>query len=185
MTTPPSGRLATARHHLSRAIDNSRLVGVAGTVEGTLGRWGRASRFVGWFVAEPDPGVVVVSLRESSTVGPVLRILTRVGGRTRRLAERSGLDERASTAASRIHAAGRIDAAPLRWLGVVVVTAALLGTLAWAVAGRDVGGWLLLVGAALLATRDRRSASELAETRVGRALAAAFEPPDAPGRDDE
>lgn len=179
MTRSPSGRLATARDRLSNAIETSRLVGVAGTVEGTLERWGRASRFVGWFSADPDPDVVTVSLRESYTVGPVVRVLTWLGGRTRGLAERSGLGDLDSTAA------GRIDAAPLRWLGIVAVTVALPGTLAWAVAGREVGGWLLLVGAALLATRARRSTSELAETRVGRALAAAFAPPDAPGRDDE
>lgn len=165
---------------LASAIETSRLVGVAATVETTLGRWARGSRIVRWFLVESDPGVAVVGLRETYTIGPPVRLVTWAGGRIRRLAERSGLDEVASTTAS------HVGSAPLRWLGVVVATVALLGTLAGAVDRGGVSGWLLLVlGAALLATRDRRSTAELAEARLGRGLVGAFEPPDEHGTGDE
>lgn len=176
MSASGSGRLAAVRDRLSRAIESSRFVGVAVAVEATLARWGRGSRIVRWFLAEPDPDVVVVDLRETYTVGPLIRLAARVGRRADRLAERSGLAGASSTAVD------RFEDAPLRWLGALVATVALVGVLAGTVGGGEVGGWLLLLGPALLATRERRSASELAETRVGRALAAAFEPPEPPER---
>lgn len=179
MNASPSGRLATARDRLSSAIATSRLVGVTGAVETTLGRWGRGSRIVRWFITQPGPALVIVGLRESSTVGPPLRLVTRAGGRIRRLVERSGLDETASTTA------GRVEAAPVRWLGIAVATVALAVALVGAVRSGEIVGWpLLVLGAALLATRERRSASALAETPVGRALVAAFEAPDDPGGGD-
>jgi hypothetical protein len=52
------------------------------------------------------------------------------------------------------------------------------------VSGGVTPGWLIVAGLAVLVTRERRSASELAETRVGRALIAAFEPPEPPEKDE-
>lgn len=178
MTASLSGSLATVRDRLSRAIETSRLVGAARDAVATLARWTGGSLIVRWFLAEPDPAVLVVDLRETYTVGPLLRLGTWTGGNARRLVVGSGLETGASTAA------GRFEDAPLRRLGAIVATVALLGSLAGALGGGDVGGWLLLLGAALLATRVRRSASELAESRVGRALLNAVEPPEAPDRDD-
>lgn len=179
MSPSEPGPLATARNRLSSAIETSRLLWVAGTVEATLARWGRGSRIVRWFLVDTHQGVAVVDLRESYTLGPPIRLVTWARGPTRRLAERSGLDGVGSNTAS------RVDAAPLRWLGVVVATVALLGTLAGAVVSGGVSGWFLVVlGGGLLATRERRSLSELAETRLGRALEGAFEPPDEPGGGD-
>lgn len=177
MNVSASGRFATVRDRLSRALDASRLVGATRTAEATAVRWGRGSRIVRWFLAEPDPEVVVVDLRETYTVGPVIHAAAWSGTRARRLAERSGLDAAASKAADRFRDA------PLRSGGAVVVATALVGIATSLLAGGAVGGWLLLLGVALLATRERRSASELAETRLGRALVAAFEPPEPPERD--
>lgn len=178
MSASPTGRLATARDRLSSAIATSRLVAVAGTVETTLSRWGRGSRIVRWFVAEPVPGPVMVGLRESYTVGPPIRLLTWARGRTRRLVARAGLDATAGRT-------GRVEAAPVRWLGIAVATAALAGALVGAVGSGEIPGWpLLVLGVAVLATRERRSAAELADSPVGRAVVAAFDAPDAPGRGD-
>jgi hypothetical protein len=78
--------LATARtigmvnrttHSLNRAIEASRL-GVAGR---TVSKWTRNSWLYRWLTAEPEPDVVVIDLRETWTVGPVLTVLDSVGSR--------------------------------------------------------------------------------------------------------
>lgn len=145
-------------------------------VERTLARCVRGSRIVGWFLAEPDPEVVVIDLRETYTVGPVIRVLAWTGDRAVRGANRTGIAD----AWARF--VGSVGAEPLRFLGVALVAVALGGLVGAAVSGGSLGGWLVMFGAGLLATRERRSAGELAETRLGRALVTAFEPPEPPER---
>lgn len=178
MTVSGSGPLATARTRLSRGVDASRLVGAARSVESTLGRWARGSRLVGWFLVAPDPGVVRIDLRESALLGPPLGLATWVGGRTGRLVAGSSL------AGADSRTAARVAAAPLRWLGAALTAVSLVAVLVGASGGEVPGGPLVIVGVALLLTRERRSGSELAATRLGRALEGAFEPPDEPGRGD-
>lgn len=177
MSTSGSGRLATARSRLSSALETSRLVGAARSVEATLARWGRNSRVVRWFLSEPDPAVVVVDLRQTYTVGPVLRLLTRTAGLA------SGLAERTGVTGARSSVVDRVRSAPVRALGAVVAAVALVGVATALLAGGPTGGWLVLLGGALLATRERRSAGELTESRVGRVIVAALEPPDPHRRD--
>lgn len=178
MTAPGSGPLATTRTRLTRGVETSRLVGAVRTVASTLTRWARGSRIVGWFLAEPDPRVVRIDLRETVLLGPPLRLTTRAGDRLGRRLAGSGLDGAASSGAA------RVAAAPLRWLGVALAAIALLAVLAGVASGDVAGGPLLVLGVALLLTRERRSASALAATRLGRALERALAPPDEP-RDGE
>ena len=169
-----ANRLASARDRLGPAVDDSLVVRTTRRIEATLGRWFRGSRIVQWFLAEPDPEVIVIDLRETYTVGPLLRVIDRVVAAGSRLGERTG----ATAAVAR--AADRIESEPLRVAGFVLLAVALGGLAAAVATGGAFGGWLILLGLALLATRERRSAAELAETRVGRALRAAFEPPEPP-----
>ena len=171
-------RLESVRARLERAVDRSLLVRGTRRVETTLSRWFRGSRIVQWFLAEPDPEVIVIDLRETYTVGPVLRGFERVFGATSRIGERTG----ATAALS--HASSRVVAQPLRVAGYLLLIVALGGLTAALASNGSIGGWLIFLGIALLATRERRSASELAATRVGAALIAAFEPPDPPDERD-
>lgn len=171
--------LGEFRDRLASAVERSRVIGTLETIESTLQRWASGSRIVQWFLAEPDPEVIVIDLRETYTVGPVIRALDWTIVRADRLAERTGL------ASLFRQMAQRIEAEPLRVTGWVLFACALGGLAASFVSGGLSAGWLLLAGFALLVTRERRSASELAETRVGRAIIAAFEPPEPPERDDE
>lgn len=174
--TDRSTHLGTVRARLECAVENSLLVRTTRGLEATLAGWFRGSRIVRWFLAEPDPEVIVIDLRETYTVGPLLGVLDRV------VATGSRLDEQTGATAVLGRATDRVAAEPLRVAGFVLLAVALGGLAAAVATGSTPGGWLLLFGVALLATRERRSAAELAETRVGRALRAAFEPPDPPER---
>lgn len=173
----PTSPDADGQSRLDSAVERSRVVAAGRAVESTLARWATGSRVVSWFLAEPDPEVVVVDLRETYTVGPVLRALAWAGRHLGRLLDRTG----ATGVADRL--AGRVRAAPLRAAGFVVSVCALAGAVVAFAVGDRLGGWLLALGVGVLATRERRSVSELAETRVGRVLVAALEPPEPP--DDE
>lgn len=174
--TEGSSRFDATRTRLRRAVDSSLLVRTTRAIESTLGRWGRGSRLVQWFLAEPDPEVIVIDLRETYTVGPVLRVLERVVSAAGRIDDRTGV----SDVLSRF--AGIVTSEPVFVLGLLLGSVALGGVVTTFVADGAIGGWLILLGVALLATRETRSASELTETRVGRALIAAFEPPEPPER---
>lgn len=164
----------TLRNRIDGAIDGSRIIGATRYVGTALSGWAHDSRIVQWFLAEPEPEVIVVDLRETYTVGPVLRVLDWTTARINRFAERTGLDAAAEGAAR------RVAAEPLRSTGWFLLVCALGGLIASVLRGGALGGWLVLGGIALLATRERRSATELAESRLGRALIGAFEPPDPP-----
>jgi hypothetical protein len=157
---------------LSAAADSAALVGVARRFETTLSRWAGGSRIVAWLLAEPDPDVVVIDLRETYTVGPLLGLLER----SIRAAEAVGLTD----AAERL--SERIAAEPLRVSGLALAALAVGGVVSAAVGDGSLSGWLVLLGVGLLASRERRSAAKLGETRVGGALRAAFEPPEPPDR---
>lgn len=140
----------------------------------TLGRWTRSS----WLFGPPDdPQVVVIDLRETYTVGPVLALAGRVGATVgpawRGSPPRRWLDVAVSTVAS-----APVRAASALLLGLLVVS--LLGTVA---AGDAPSGWrLVAAGLALLGTRERRSAAQLADTAAGRAAVALLVPPDTSDR---
>lgn len=175
--TGPLDGASTAVETSAIAATGKRLAGPLSSIERSISRWARGSRIVSWFLAEPDPEVVVIDLRETYTVGPVLRLLSWVGRRAEATVDRTGLADAWSTA---LH---RIEAEPLRLVGMLLVVFAVVGLCGTLLAGGGPGGWFVLLGLGLLATRERRSASELADTRVGRAVVAAFEPPEPPERD--
>jgi hypothetical protein len=166
--------LEGVRDRLTSAVERSAVAGAFESVEATLTRWCRGSKIVQWFLAEPDPEVIVIDLRETYTVGPIIRALEWTAVRTNRLAERTGL------AAAARRTTDWLESAPVRAVGWLLFACALGGLLASLLTDGTLAGWLLVAGLALLGTRERRSASELAETRIGRAVIAAFEPPEPP-----
>lgn len=66
-------------------------------------RWGRHSFLYRWLTKEPDPDVVVIDLRETSTVGPIIAVLDRIAvplGRSYRASGLRGLADGAAGVAS-------------------------------------------------------------------------------------
>lgn len=74
------GALRAARTRLAAGVDRSHVLGALDRVGETVGRWVRGSWLSDWLTAEPEPEVVVVDLRETWTVGPVIAALDRVVG---------------------------------------------------------------------------------------------------------
>ena len=168
-------RIARSIDALSDRIAIASAESRVGGAVATLGDWVRASWSYRWLTAEPDPDVIVIDLRETYTVGPIIRLLDRV---VTPLADAwDGSSAQASVDA--------VADAPVRALGVVVAVAVLVETALSLVVG-DLGQTglrirALLFGFAALATQVSLSASELTETRTGRLLRAVLEPPEPPG----
>jgi hypothetical protein len=165
--------LGTLSDQLSVAAAESRV----GSATATLGEWVRASWCYRWLTAEPDPDVIVIDLRETYTVAPIIRVLDRVV---------DPLAESWDGSAVEATLSGIADA-PVRALGIVAVVAVLVETaLSLALGDFTQSGLLIravVFGFAALAIQVPLSASELAETRTGRLLRAVLEPPEP--RDDD
>ncbi|EMA71090.1 hypothetical protein [Halorubrum distributum] len=138
----------------------------------------RSSYLYRWLTAEPDPEVIVIDLRETWTVGPVIRLLDAILDRLI-----PALDDSRVAAAARTGAASTL-AAPAVVGGLAVLVAGLALVLVSTASGTlgttrfGVAGALAVAGA--IATRERRSWAELRETRPVELLVAALEPPEPP-----
>lgn len=164
--------LATAIAHSALA----RLVAV-------LAAWTRNSFVYRWLTADPEPEVVVVDLRETYTVGPVIALLDRVVPHL----ERWWAGATFNRALDRTVAAVR--RAPVRVVSVVVAAGVLANLfLAVAATGFPSPAGLLthvaLLGVAIAGTRVRASWDALAGARTVQLLAAALEPPEPPDERD-
>jgi hypothetical protein len=155
---------------LGVALERSRLTGAGET----LGRWVRGSYLYRWLTAEPDPDVIVIDLRETYTVGPVIAGLDRAGrfvADTR--AGQAGADGLATLSAA-------VERRPVRVASIVVLVALLTNTLvSLALDGFTRTGLalrLFALGAALLGTRSSATAADLADSWLWELLAPPAEP---------
>jgi len=158
---------------LGVALERSRLTGAGETLQ----RWVRGSYLFRWLTAEPDPDVIVIDLRETYTVGPILAGLDRAG---RFVADtrvgRAGADGLATLSAA-------VERRPVRVASIVVLFALLTNTLvSLALDGFTRTGLalrLFALGAALLGTQSSATAADLAASRLWKLL----EPPAEPARE--
>lgn len=178
MTTPSTDADVPLRDRLDGAVRDAAVVRGGKAAGATLGRWGRGSRLVGWFRAEPEPRLLLLDPRRTRLVGPVLLLAAWAGAVSAGAARRAGLD-RAGRALG-----DRIRTAPVKVAGAVGVVVSLAGLAASLRAGGPAGGWFVLLGVTLLTTREDRSAEALGASRPIRALADALAPPGAPEHDD-
>ncbi len=144
----------------------------------------RHSAIYQWLTAEPDPEVIVIDLRETWTVGPILRVLDRTIDRLADAAAGSravAIATRGSTAA--IAAPLRAGGLVLAALGIVVAVSGVLGATALTRVAVGVG----LAVAGVIAMQDDRDWATLRETRPVELAITAFEPPAPPdsGTDQE
>jgi hypothetical protein len=138
----------------------------------------RASWLYRWLTAEPDPDVVVVDLRETVGVGPILALLDRLLGFVVRNWNRA----RVNTGLTRL--SDRFVARPVTVASVVVLGAVLTELLVLVGLGTPspsaVGSRLLLVSVALAGTRVRASADELTDTSAHDPVVTLLSPPESP-----
>ena len=161
-----------------RAARESRLGGLWRRTAAAV----RSSSLYHWLTAEPDPEVIVIDLRETWTVGPVIRLLDAVLDRLV-----PALEDSRTAAATRAVAASTL-AAPAVVAGLTVLGVGLLLALGSAATGTlgttRLGLAAVFVIAGAIATRERRSWAELRETRPVELLVAALEPPAPPDKAD-
>lgn len=171
-------RISDGRAGDHAVLSGSRIVTSSQAITERLATWIRSSALYGWLTAEPDPDVIVIDLRETRTVGPVIRIIDRVFAALA-----------ASTPSSRVARGGRslitmFKTRPLKLFGAVILVGALGGLLGGALTGTlSVPQAIVLFILALLAIPGIRSEiplTELRETALITTLADAFEPPEPP-----
>lgn len=81
MTDPASDSEATGEARttsLSAFVDGSAFVSTASVANARIRSAVRGSTLYRWLTTEPEPDVVVIDLRETRTVGPVLALLDRI-----------------------------------------------------------------------------------------------------------
>lgn len=157
---------------LGTAPDHSTVVGALET----LGRWTRASWGYRWLTKEPEPEVIVIDLRETWTVGPVIAGIDYI-------AKWTGRRWRGSSAQNVwTNVAQSVESAPIRITGLVASVALVVNVLVSAIVGElgdaTLGVRFILLGVALLATRVDMSWDELRSSRVGKLVVAILAPPE-------
>ncbi len=154
-------------------------------------RYVESSFIYRWFTTEPEPEVIVIDLRETWTVGPVIWVVDLVTG---------GLETgmRTSIVAKGVgRLASSVRRRPIRAASLVVLLATV-GSLLVVIVTNTASEQLVLAHVvvaafAAIGLRSRSSLAELLETRIVRTLVAAVAPPEPPeavgnhdgGRDDE
>lgn len=172
-----AARWRPVRAFLSRAVASSAVYRSGQWFAGAT----RHSFAYRWLTKEPEPAVVVIDLRETWTVGPVIRLLERVGS--------SGLVRRAISGMDTVAGAVSrpIRRAPVRFASIALLAfAATALALTWSSAG-PTGSlpWLGGITAAVLGLRVETSWQEIVDSRVGTMLRAILEPPPGPDEDDD
>jgi len=176
---------------LAAAVSDSRLVAALERIDGRLsdlGRESRVERLAGWgrrvvtdsfvyrwLTAEPDPEVIVIDLRETYTVGPVVAVLDRVLAWLDSAATSSG------TVALARSLLAEFRAAPVRLLGATVALGCagvlFVGTVLGTFGVASIVALVVLAVAGLAGTRVAVSWTDLVDSRVGQLVIAALEPP--------
>lgn len=183
-------RARRTRTSVDGSIRSSHLVGVARAIaeaanESTLahlsrnaGTVVRASFCYRWLTAETEPEVVVIDLRDTLSVGPLIAALDRLVFALVPVSHRSTIVD--AVQATYEYARD----APVRAASIVLLVAVVASlTLTFPLGDPTELGVLarvVLLGLAALGTRVTASWGELVETRPAQLLVAALEPPEPP-----
>ncbi len=144
----------------------------------------RSSYLYQWLTAEPEPEVIVIDLRETWIIGPLIDQLDAAIS----IVEREGETTTATSAALRVGYRVRnafVDR-PLRVLSFGVIGLVIVAFVSIALGGGELGPVTFVLFAALLlavaGTRSTRSWAAVTQSRGYELLVAAFEPPEPPER---
>lgn len=158
---------------------NSRVITTVRSATTRVSRYVRSSFFYRWLTAEPDPEVVVIDLRETWTVGPILAVLDRVLSELSRGFEssRAGMAARTIATGTRSRPLA-VFGMILAVLGSALVVRTLLATGIELIPTLAVGAVVIFTGTLL--ARDDRDWETLRETRGMKLLIRTLEPPTPP-----
>jgi len=156
------------------AFSKSRLAAAGRAGE----RIARASWLYRWLTTEPDPEVVVIDLRETYVIGPILGMLDRSFS-----VVTSGWSQaRSETLLEQVHET--IEARPIRTVSLAVLTAIVANLALTAVLGSltttAVGVRLIAASLALAGTRVNASWDDVTDSWTYSLLVTLLEPPEPP-----
>lgn len=163
----------------SRILHQLGVAWASATINRTVtavGRWSRSSYLYYWLTKEPEPDIIVIDLRETYTVGPVIewldRNLTVFEPAVRRSRLRSLGERLAETT----------RAEPIRSISFVLLAASLIVLVGQFLTDpfnpERLLPTLAVTVLAALGTRSTRSWEDLRDTRVVQFVIAALEPPE-------
>jgi len=162
-------------------LSGSSIVTGSRTITERVATWTRSSALYGWLTAEPDPNVIVIDLRETRTVGPVIRVIDRM------FATLAKSKSSSHVATGGHHLASAFRSRPLRFSGAAILVGSLTGLFGGVLTGTlsmaPAIGLLILAVLATIGVRSEMTLKELRETRLIATLAEAFEPPEPPSTD--
>ena len=165
------------RQTSQRILSGSAVVNTTRTGAAHIGRYVRNSFLYRWLTAEPDPEVIVIDLRDTWTVGPILAVFERLllGLHRAQAGSRVGSVFRATTTA--------LQTSPIRVIGIVVASLGATLTITTLLTNSTttrvvIGLVVLLIG--VTATRDDRDWQTLSETQLVEIIRRVLEPPAPP-----
>ena len=167
-------KATTLSNHVSTASDTARSATVGKEIKETA-----VNSFIyRWLTTEPDPDVIVIDLRQTWSIGPL------IAGINRTVTELTpGVSNSTITAlGERIGSVGQRR--PIKIVSLFVLSAVFVGLLGGALTGGlSAAAVVFLLGVAVSAVLGLRSTTtleELTETRTAKLLVAVFEPPEPP-----
>lgn len=150
---------------------------------GRLIEWTNASRLVRWLTAEPEPEVIVIDLRDTLTVGPIIALLDRAVDVLHPLWHQSALKRVIDDVST------YVLEVPIRALSIAVLAATManlvIGTALGQLDSTELPILLLMFLVAALGLRSTTSWEQLVDSRAGRLLIAVLEPPELPEGDEQ
>lgn len=143
-----------------------------------FGRWMRKSWVYRWLTKEPEPEVIVIDLRDTLTVGPLIVVLDWIIAGFRDVYKASALKRFVQMVGTRFHRA------PIRYLSLSLLPI-LLSAAGWQhLKGTQSSASLLLTGGivllAILGLFVDVSWPRILDSRPAKLLLAVFEPPEPP-----
>ena len=138
----------------------------------------RSSFIYRWLTAEPDPDVIVIDLRETWTVGPIIALVDRLLAAFTESTQRSRVAEATPTVITAFRER------PIRVVSLVAVVASLsvlfVGGITLSLSIVSTTLTTLLAMVALYGVGSERTLEELKETKTVQLLISVFEPPEPP-----
>lgn len=157
---------------LAALLRDATVTGVASRI----GTFARSSWLYRWLTAEPEPEIIVIDLRKTRSVGPIIQWLDSV------LRELTPATVTSGAVRVGYRFRNRARERPVRVASIATIAGVVLAFLALATTGDPVGPAVLFLVAFLLlalrGTQSTRTWADIAETRWYQSLAAAFEPPE-------
>lgn len=148
--------------------------------------WTRQSFLYGWLTKEPEPDVIVIDLRDTYSVGPIIGWLDRAIARCIPITE-------SATVTEMFRAARRyVNRRPVRALSIVIIGSVMadiiMGIVTFSLSRQGLLLRFGLLGVALWGTRSRRTLPEILASQPVQFVIKLLEPPEPVeperGRDD-